>query len=124
MESVAALRELFVTQSEPQRLSETRGRPAYLTTSQLMARTGLSLATVHRYVKKGRLPSLQPGGKGAKLLFPPDAVEIAAAAAAEKAGRELGVYSHPSRMPAGHTTSPNDMPSTKLPGPRPRWQQS
>jgi hypothetical protein len=36
--------------------------------------TGLSLATVHRYLKSGRLYYLQPGGPRSRILIPADAL--------------------------------------------------
>lgn len=48
---------------------------AYLDINELSARTGLSLATLHRLKDRGQIPYYQPSGKGGKLLFPPDAIE-------------------------------------------------
>lgn len=45
-----------------------------LTVAELSAQTGLSPSTLRRCVKKGRIPSIQPAGKGGKLLFTRDAV--------------------------------------------------
>lgn len=41
----------------------------------------LSPATVHRLKNAGKLPFYQPSGKGGKLLFPLNAIELAASAA-------------------------------------------
>ena len=42
----------------------------YLTVDELSARTGLSLSSLHRLKKQGRIPFFQPAGKGGRLLFP------------------------------------------------------
>ena len=38
--------------------------------------SGLSLATVHRYLKAGKLPFLQPGGPRSRVLIPSDALQL------------------------------------------------
>jgi hypothetical protein len=48
----------------------------YLTLKQLSDVSGLPAITIRRYVKSGRIVAFQPGGVGAKLLFPPDALEV------------------------------------------------
>src|SRR4051794_12805110 len=49
--------------------------PTYLSISQFSARSGLSVPTLRRYVRDGKIKALQPGGRGAKLLFPLNALE-------------------------------------------------
>lgn len=49
--------------------------PAYLSIQQLSKRTGFSVTQLRRLAKSGRIPCHQPGGKGGKLFFPPDAIE-------------------------------------------------
>jgi hypothetical protein len=53
----------------------------YLTRQQLAARSGLSASTVQRYKEQNLIPYFQPGGKGARVLFPMGAVEAASATA-------------------------------------------
>ncbi len=65
----------------------------------------LSPATVHRLIKAGKLPFFQPSGKGGKLLFPLNAIELAASAA-----------SAPS-VPS----EPRAAGSQRLSGPTPKW---
>jgi hypothetical protein len=50
----------------------------YLDIKQFSATAGLSIATIRRLARDGRIPYFQPAGKGGKLLFPPDALELAA----------------------------------------------
>ncbi len=47
----------------------------YLSPHEFVARSGLSLATVRRYLRTGRLPSLQPGGRRCRVLIPAAALE-------------------------------------------------
>jgi excisionase family DNA binding protein len=42
----------------------------YLSPEQFALATGLSLSTVHRYLKAGRLAFLQPGGRRHRVLIP------------------------------------------------------
>ena len=78
----------------------------YVTRQQLLARTGLSPATLQRYKAAGRIPYFQPGGRGARVLFPPDAIEIA---------RTFQVLTQPDTPP------PAAIPR-KRPGPPPKWR--
>lgn len=99
------------------------GAPAeqcqYLSKRELVKRSGLSAATVQRYVRAGKIPFYQPGGRGAKLLFPPNAIEAAvrqstADPQAATGVTVVGVY-------AGPATAQSTRGSGVLPGPRPRW---
>ncbi len=51
--------------------------PRLLTIQELAMRSPLSLPTLRRLVRGGKIPYFQPGGKGSRLLFPPDAIERA-----------------------------------------------
>jgi len=77
--------------------------PHLLTVKELSVRTRLSLATIHRLKRQGKIPYYQPGGKGYSLRFPPDAVQIAT--------RQF--EQPPERSHDGH-----------LSGPRPAWMQN
>ena len=46
----------------------------FLTIAELSERSPLSVTQIRRLVKAGRIPFLQPGGRGGKLLFRPDAL--------------------------------------------------
>jgi hypothetical protein len=78
------------------------GGAAYLTIQELSFRSRFSVSQLRRLAKAGRLPYLQPGGPGGKLLFPLDALEQAAAA-------EGADVPHAPRTPR------------RLPGRRPQW---
>jgi hypothetical protein len=47
----------------------------YLTLKGLSALTGISDTQLRRLKRDHRIPFFQPGGKGGKLYFPPDAIE-------------------------------------------------
>ena len=80
------------------------GGCSYQTAEQLSQQSGFSLATIHRLKKAGKIPYFQPGGKGARLLFPPDAIEQA-----------QQPYHCPNSTPAE-----GDIPQ-RLAGPQPAW---
>jgi hypothetical protein len=46
-----------------------------LTIRELSARSGISITQLRRLANSGRIAFFQPGGRGGKLLFPPDAIE-------------------------------------------------
>jgi hypothetical protein len=78
----------------------------YLTINDLSALSGVSIATLRRWVRKGTLQAFQPGGPGTRLLFRPDALEQ----------RPLGLLAASSPV----TTSPKAT-ADRLPGRRPAW---
>jgi hypothetical protein len=87
--------------------------PLYLTRSELAAKSGLSTSTIHRYKLRWVIPFYQPGGKGARVLFPPDAIEAATSAAnSELANTEEQIDSP--ELP--HRAEP-------MPGRRPLWMK-
>ena len=82
-----------------------QGALQLLTLKELSGVKRLSPATIHRLKNAGKLPFFQPSGKGGKLLFPLNAIELATSAAS--------VPSVPSD--AGITGS------QRLSGPAPKW---
>ena len=81
----------------------------HLTLEEFSRRCGLSVVTLRRYVKKGRLSHVQPGGPGHRVLIPADALE------------ELRVAGRTSAAPA--PAGPERPPPEKtLSGPKPSWQ--
>jgi excisionase family DNA binding protein len=82
------------------------GVPQLLTLKEFCGVTRLSPATIHRLIKAGKLPCYQPGGKGGKLLFAMNAIDLVAspvsASSALSADRNAG--------------------SQRLSGPTPKWQ--
>lgn len=85
---------------------------------------GLSLATVRRYVKEGRLPSLQPGGKRCRVLIPRSALGIDSSRAdglAATSGTDLDDADGQSAFEARIA---NDEHVHDLSGPKPRWMKT
>jgi excisionase family DNA binding protein len=84
----------------------------YISPHEFVAKSGLSLATVRRYVRDGRLPSKQPGGRRCRVLIPRSALEQFTA---------LKPVSGPTKPnPSAPTAA---MHSNKpLPGPRAKWR--
>jgi len=76
----------------------------YLDIDELSALSGLSVSTLRRYVRQGKITALQPGGPGSRLLFRPDALE--------------GTAIHPA---ASGNVNPVGSQPRRLPGRRPDW---
>jgi excisionase family DNA binding protein len=81
----------------------------YLTIVELAALTTLSVSTIDRLVKDGRLVAHQPGGKRHRKLFSPDAIE--------QLSRTSPVVTASDPTPI----NPPVKPSQPLRGPRPDW---
>jgi hypothetical protein len=71
--------------------------------------SGLSLATIHRYLKRGLLPSRQPAGKRGRILIPISALESIPGLSA------TGNFNGSTPVPSPES------PSSTLSGRRPRW---
>jgi hypothetical protein len=54
--------------------------PQVLTIEELSLKYQVSVATIHRLKRAGRIPYFQPSGKGGALRFPADALERAGCA--------------------------------------------
>ena len=79
--------------------------PQLLTLQEFCGVTRLSSATIHRLIKAGKLLCFQPSGKGGKLLFPANAIDLAA-----------------SPVPAPSALAEDrDAGSQRLSGPTPKW---
>jgi excisionase family DNA binding protein len=79
----------------------------YLTADELAAQSRFSSSTIHRLKKAGKIPFIQPAGKGGRLLFPADALERTAEPAA----------------PIGQPESVRSELSKRLSGRQPKWKQ-
>lgn len=81
----------------------TMGSDKYLDVDELSARTGFSRATIWRLKRAGKIPFIQPGGKGTIVKFRADALE----------------------GPVGSPLEPNtDSGEARLPGRKPAWQNN
>ena len=78
-----------------------------LTIEELSRRSRLSIATLHRLKKAGRIAFFQPAGKGGRVLFPADAIE------------RTGDL----RSPAAETGHDDNSGDQCLSGPRPAWMR-
>jgi hypothetical protein len=80
----------------------------YCSPAEFSRRSGLSVATVRRYLRRGLLPHVQPGGRRHRILIRCDAAEQ---------------FRHPPAAQPRAEADPPDAPSkpTPLSGPVPRW---
>jgi hypothetical protein len=87
----------------------------YLSPQEFSQLSGLSLTTVHRYLRSGKLRHLQLAGPRSRILIPIDALEASTVATPGPAAAETT---------AAATSSANLPPPatlSRLSGPRPRW---
>jgi|GEM_PF-4430080 len=84
----------------------------YLSPAEVARRTGLSIATVRRYVQGGALPKYQPGGRRCRVMIP-----IAALESFQSATSTEGT-STPSTSRKEEALAKEQRPRF---GPRPRW---
>ena len=87
--------------------SESQDTKSYLDINELVARTGLSEATIWRLKRAGKIPFFQPGGKGGRVKFPADAIEVP------------GQGIQPTRSESTDSES-----TERLPGPLPKWMSA
>lgn len=48
----------------------------FITPKQLAAMAGMSTKTIRRWIKQGKVPAFQPGGKGCDILIPKDRLRL------------------------------------------------
>jgi hypothetical protein len=84
--------------------------PEHLSPKQFSRLGGLSLATVHRYLRQGFLPFLQPGGRRHRILIPRQALELL----------PVLLTGHVASLAPDDAGVPCSTP--RLPGPAPRWR--
>jgi len=82
--------------------------PQLLTLKEFSVATRLSTATIHRLIKAGKLPCIQPSGKGGKLLFPINAIDFA---------------STPSTTVPNVPAVDQRVDGERLSGPSPKWER-
>lgn len=87
----------------------TPAAPQHLTLQEFSATSRLSPSTIHRLKDAGKIPFIQPAGKGGKLLFPINAIELMATP-------QLDRPSAPAAASGGD--------GGRLSGPRPKWTQA
>jgi predicted DNA-binding transcriptional regulator AlpA len=91
---------------EARDMANSSDKNFYLDISELVARTGLSEATIWRLKPDGKIPFFQPGGKGTRVKFPDNAIEQL-----ERSG---------TATPMNSNTAENTS-SERLPVPPPKW---
>ncbi len=94
----------------------------YLTIQELATRTTLSVSTLRRLIKKGKLIGHQPGGPRTRMVFRPDAIEQATTAMVQDTVGEPLSLSPPIRerpaawpvpqVAAGHVTRSCPLPGS------------
>ena len=81
-----------------------------LNIDELSAKSGLSLSTLRRRLREGKLPYLQPGGPRTRVLFPADILDRLV-----------------NQTPAILASQPDAVtlpkPASTARGPQPRWQK-
>lgn len=83
--------------------------PQLLTLKEFSFATRLSAATIHRLIKAGKLPCIQPSGKGGKLLFPINALDL---------------VSTPSTTVTNVPAIDQRVHGERLSGPSPKWERN
>ena len=86
-------------------MSDAQDKMSYLDIKELVAITGLSEATIWRLKRAGKIPFFQPGGKGGRVKFPENAIELASR----------------SETPSSVGADKENASSERLPGPQPKW---
>ena len=94
-------------------------RSGYVSPNEFVRVSGLSLSTVRRYVKDGRLPKIQIGGPRCRVLIPLDAIEGSLQRSPEVT--EEGQATLQASSETVSTISSNKSPHRR--GPEPRWRE-
>jgi excisionase family DNA binding protein len=92
----------------------TVAKQQFLSPADFARLSGLSLSTVQRYLRDGKIPYLQPAGRRGRILIPLQAFERAVH---DVNALEVGASADESST----TSSSSDEP--RLPGPRPKWMR-
>ena len=104
-------------QFSPNRFAVSSANPsaAYVSATEFAQLSGLSLSTVSRYLKRGLLPKLQPGGPRCRVLIPCDALE-----AFRRSSDAIGTEPDGTNSEAPPASAHSQTPPC-LSGPVPRW---
>jgi predicted DNA-binding transcriptional regulator AlpA len=86
----------------------------FLSPKEFSEFSGLSLATIHRYLRNGKLPYRQPAGPRGRILIPAEGLTITAISDAPAQQVEA---TGPTLLPHAQTTTR----LSPLSGPRPKW---
>ena len=89
--------------------------PKHLSPQEFSQQSGLSIASVRRYLRDGKLPFAQPGGPRGRILIPADAL-------ARIATHRMDRLSAPPHASAPAVEGRAEGPSPR-PGPVPAWRR-
>ena len=84
----------------------------FLSPAEFAQLTGLSMATVRRYLRDGRVPKIQPGGARCRVLIPRAALELHLCPSTES-DESIG-------LPAAEIRDDSNRDKRRH-GPAPRW---
>jgi hypothetical protein len=93
----------------------------YVSASELAAAAALSLATVWRLKRAGRIPFHQPGGDRHAVRFPRDAIERLTTSRDRSTNKDELLDSNLDN--AAPVTDGGNADHKRLPGPRPKWKR-
>jgi hypothetical protein len=82
--------------------------PQFLTVDQFAAQSGMSVATIRRYIRTGKLECLQPGGFRCRVAIPRTAL--------------MSAIFNADSLPPTNSKEVN-IKNRKLSGPTPRWRR-
>jgi hypothetical protein len=89
--------------------------PNHVSPQEFSDQSGLSIASVRRYLRDGKLPFVQPGGPRGRVLIPTDALA------------RLAIHGWGSPCPPNPDTSPagerRSEGSSRRSGPGPAWRR-
>jgi excisionase family DNA binding protein len=88
----------------------------FLSIGELAHLARLSISTIHRYMKAGKLPFIQLGGPRSRVLFRADVLEHF-----ESQPHALQSRSEESAASTSSESARHDAVPNQIPGPRPKW---
>ena len=91
---------------------DSKRQSSFVTVIEFVEISGISIATVNRYLRSRKLPFCQPNGPGGLRLIPRDALEQLMAVKVSSAPS----HESPEESPDGTAAA------EQLPGPCPRWR--
>lgn len=86
----------------------------YVSPREFVAQSGVSLPTVRRYLRNGRLPFIQPGGPHCRVLIPRSALK--------RFGTVIAVTSTSEANQSPSVAAPPSVRRKPLPGPNAKWR--
>jgi hypothetical protein len=100
-------------------LSRQTGKE-FLDVQEFSAATGLSVATVRRYLRKGHVHFVQPAGPRGRILIPSSAL----ACLQPNLKSVIAMNGINDAATEGQPSNHDDVSTERLPGPQPRWERA